>query len=57
MLVLTRKKRESILISGPARLVVVEIRGDKVRLGFEAEQRVTIVREELVKPTITAKGA
>ena len=35
MLVLSRKKDESIVIDGDITLVVVEIRGDKVRLGSE----------------------
>jgi carbon storage regulator len=33
MLVLSRKKNESIVINNDIKIVVVEIRGDKVRLG------------------------
>lgn len=47
MLVLSRKKHESIEIGDDVRLVVVEIRGDKVRLGFEAPPEVKILRSEL----------
>ena len=36
MLVLSRKKNESIIINDDITIVVVEIRGDKVRLGVEA---------------------
>ena len=36
MLVLSRKKNESIVINDNINIVVVEIRGDKVRLGVEA---------------------
>ena len=36
MLVLSRKKNESIVINDDITIVVVEIRGDKVRLGVEA---------------------
>ena len=36
MLVLSRKKNESIVINDNITIVVVEIRGDKVRLGVEA---------------------
>ncbi len=36
MLVLSRKKNESIVINNDITIVVVEIRGDKVRLGVEA---------------------
>jgi len=35
MLVLSRKKNESIVINNDITIVVVEIRGDKVRLGVE----------------------
>jgi carbon storage regulator len=35
MLVLSRKKNESIVINDDITIVVVEIRGDKVRLGVE----------------------
>lgn len=50
MLVLSRKKNESIVIgSGPnaVTLVVVEIRGDKVRLGIEAPKEVPVHRQEV----------
>jgi carbon storage regulator len=46
MLVLSRKKDERIFI-GEVVLTLVEIRGDKVRLGFEAPKDVVILREEL----------
>ena len=36
MLVLSRKKNESIVINDDITIVIVEIRGDKVRLGVEA---------------------
>ena len=39
MLVLSRKKNESIVINDDIKIVVVEIRGDKVRLGVEAPKR------------------
>ena len=38
MLVLSRKKNESIIINNEITVVVVEIRGDKVRLGVEAPE-------------------
>lgn len=47
MLVLSRKKNEAIVFDGPGRVVVVEIRGDKVRLGFEADRSVTVHRQEV----------
>lgn len=47
MLVLTRKKNQEIVINGPATLTVVEIRGDKVRLGFNAPDSTIINRREI----------
>lgn len=47
MLVLSRKKNESIIISDDISIVVVEIRGDKVRLGVEAPRNVPVHRREV----------
>lgn len=47
MLVLSRKKNERIMIAEDIVLTVVEIRGDKVRLGIEAPRHVAIQREEI----------
>lgn len=47
MLVLSRKKNESIVINDDITIVVVEIRGDKVRLGVEAPKEVTVHRSEV----------
>lgn len=47
MLVLSRKKNESIVIDERIVITVVEIRGDKVRLGIEAPREVPIHRSEV----------
>lgn len=47
MLVLSRKKKESIVIDNDITIVVVEIRGDKVRLGVEAPKDVPVHRREV----------
>ncbi len=47
MLVLSRKKNESIIINDDITITVVEIRGDKVRLGIEAPKTVTVHRQEV----------
>lgn len=47
MLVLSRKKNESIVIDERIVITVVEIRGDKVRLGIEAPRDVAIHRQEV----------
>ncbi len=46
MLVLSRKKNESIVINDEITIVVVEIRGDKVRLGVEHPPGVPVHRRE-----------
>ncbi len=54
MLVLSRKKNESIVINDDITIVVVEIRGDKVRLGVEAPKEVPVHRNEVyeaIRPT------
>ena len=47
MLVLPRKKNESIVINNDIVITVVEIRGDKVRLGIVAPKDVPVHREEV----------
>ena len=51
MLVLSRRRDEAIVIRNrfgtEIRLVVVDIRGSKVRLGIDAPPEVSIVREEI----------
>jgi len=47
MLVLSRKKNESIIIGNDITIVIIEIRGDKVRLGVKAPREVTVHRQEV----------
>jgi carbon storage regulator len=47
MLVLSRKKNESIIINDNIKIVIVEIRGDKVRLGIDAPKEIPVHREEV----------
>ena len=47
MLVLSRKKNESIVINNDITIVVVEIRGDKVRLGVDAPKEIPVHRREV----------
>lgn len=49
MLVLTRKKGEKIIIDDNIELVVVEIEGNKVKLGIEAPRSIEIHREEVYR--------
>jgi carbon storage regulator len=52
MLVLSRKKDESIVINNDITIVVVEIRGDKVRLGVEAPKEVPVHRREVFEAIV-----
>ena len=47
MLVLTRKINESIIINEDVSVLVVEVRGDRVRLGIDAPKDVTVHRKEI----------
>lgn len=47
MLVLSRKKNEVIVINENIRVMVIEIRGDKVRLGIDAPRDVSVHRQEV----------
>lgn len=47
MLILTRKKSETIVINDNIFIRVVEIMGNKVRLGIEAPKEIEIKRSEL----------
>jgi len=47
MLVLTRKKNESVIINDDITVIVVEVRGDKVRLGIEAPREMPVHYNEV----------
>ena len=47
MLVLSRKTDESIVIDGNIVITVVDVKGDKVRLGIQAPREVPIHRSEI----------
>lgn len=47
MLVLTRRKKEEILIGEDIRIVVTEIRGDKVRIAIDAPKNIAVHRREI----------
>jgi len=47
MLVLTRKKNQSILIGDLIEVYVLDIEGDKVKIGINAPKNVPIVRREI----------
>jgi len=47
MLVLTRRTGERVFVGPNITVKVVEIRGEQVRLGFDAPPETTILREEV----------
>lgn len=47
MLVLSRKKNESIMIGDNIELTIIEIQGDQVRIGIKAPKNISIHRKEL----------
>ena len=60
MLVLSRRKGEKIVVGDNlATIEVVEIRGDKVRLGIVADRNVPVYRSEILNrpPETEAKPA
>jgi carbon storage regulator len=53
MLVITRKREESVIVGEGIRVTVLSIRGGRVRLGFTAPREVNVYRSELLE----SKGA
>ena len=47
MLVLSRRKDESIMIGDDVEIIIVDIRGDKVRLGITAPKAIPVHRREV----------
>lgn len=47
MLVLTRKVNQSIVIGDNIEVVVLEVRGEQVRIGIKAPRDVTVHRKEI----------
>lgn len=49
MLVLARKVGQSIVINDNIELLVIEVRGDQVRIGIEAPKSIPVHRKELLE--------
>ncbi|MCX7798711.1 MAG: carbon storage regulator CsrA [Fimbriimonadales bacterium] len=47
MLVLTRKVRQSIIVGDEIEIVVLDVRGEQVRLGIRAPKDVAVHRKEV----------
>ena len=57
MLVLSRKRDERIVIGDNIVITVVEVRGDKVRLGIDAPAEIPVHRQEVVEAMRRAEQA
>lgn len=49
MLVLSRRRDESVVIGDGIRITVVDIRGDKVRLGIDADRSIPVHRQQIAE--------
>ena len=49
MLIISRKKNEGIIINENTEITVIDIQGDRVRIGIAAPSEVKIVRKELLE--------
>jgi carbon storage regulator len=47
MLVLSRQRNESIMIGDDVEIIIVDVRGDKVRLGITAPRAISVHRKEV----------
>ena len=47
MLVLARRLNESIMIGDDIEIVVIDIKGDQVKLGIKAPRKITVHRKEI----------
>ncbi len=57
MLVLTRKRGERVLIGDDIVITVIDVRGEGVRIGFEAPKGIPIQRHEVVAAVSEANRA
>lgn len=57
MLILTRRKGESILIGDDVTLTVLNVKGNQVRIGVEAPKEITVHREEIYERIKKEKAA
>ncbi len=56
MLVLSRQRDESIMIGDDVEIIIVDVRGDKVRLGITAPKNIPVHRREIYDAIQREKG-
>jgi carbon storage regulator len=56
MLVLSRQKNESIMIGDDVEITIVDVKGDKVRLGITAPKTISVHRREIYDAILREKA-
>jgi carbon storage regulator len=56
MLVLSRQKDESIMIGDDVEITIIDVRGDKVRLGITAPRDIAVHRKEIYTAAQASKA-
>ena len=57
MLVLSRSRDESLMIGDDVEIVIIDVRGDKVRLGITAPRSISVHRKEVYEAIQREKEA
>ena len=57
MLVLTRRRGESIMIGSDVSVTILDVRGDQVRVGIDAPRSIKVHREEVYQQVAAANQA
>ncbi len=55
MLILTRKKGETLRIGDEIKIQIIEVQGRQIKIGIEAPQSIVVMREELLSKTHSSK--
>ena len=56
MLVLSRNKDEAIMVGDDVKITIVDVHGDKVRLGIEAPRSIAVHRKEIYDKILEEKA-
>jgi carbon storage regulator len=54
MLVLNRRKGETVIIGDNIRITIVDVQGDNIKIGIDAPRNINILREEIHEEVIAA---